>query len=144
MKYILAFFLFTFLADERLVTWKSNLTQDNQTATLTFEGNIKPNWYVYSSKLEVDGPLPTEIRWDKSDSFQPVESLIPVDVKKKHDQVWEGTIHYFDKKAVFTQKIKLLKPNAVISGTLKYQVCINDPEDGMCVNEEQKFSFKTN
>ena len=142
MKFLLALVFFFFPADDKLVHWEQTSSKKNaEIVELTFKGNIEDRWYVYNSKLEVDGPLPSEITWNKNEGFEVVGELEGIKPKKKHDEIWEGNIHYFEKQAHFTQKVKILKPGAVVSGTLRYQVCINDPEDGRCVNEEQKFSF---
>ena len=142
MKFLIALVLFFLPTDDKLVQWEQSSTKKSgEIVELTFKGNIEERWYVYNSKLEVDGPLPSEITWNKNDGFEIVGDLEGVKPKKKHDEIWEGNIHYFENQAHFTQKIKILKPGAVVSGTLRYQVCINDPEDGRCMNEEQKFSF---
>ncbi len=142
MKLLLISFFLLLPTEDRLVAWTNTFKKKGDLTELNFKGKIEDNWYVYSSKLEVDGPLPTEIKWDKSSDFEVIGTLEAVKPKKKHDDIWEGNIHYFEKEGSFTQKIKVLKPNATVSGTIRYQVCINDPEDGRCVNEEEKFSFK--
>ena len=142
MRILIALMVALFPVDDRLVSWDKVTTKTGEVVELTFKGNIEDRWYVYASKLEVDGPLPTEIKWETNDGFEVIGELQSVKPKKKHDEVWEGTVHYFDNQAVFTQKVKLLKPNAKVSGSLRYQVCINDPEDGRCVNQEEKFIFQ--
>lgn len=134
--------LFFGLNDERLVDWKQNSVKKGKEVDLVFSGEIADRWYVYSSKLEVDGPLPTEIKFDKTEGFELVGELQAVNPKKKHDDIWEGTVHYFEEDAKFIQKIKVTKPGTKITGKLQYQVCINDPEDGRCMNEELVFSFQ--
>jgi hypothetical protein len=142
MAFLLTLLLLILPTDEKLVLWEKSSTKKSENLyELTFKGKIEDKWYVYNSKLEVEGPLPTEITWKKTDGFEIISTLTGLDPKMKHDEIWEGNIHYFEKEAHFTQKIKILKPGTVVTGTLRYQVCINDPEDGRCMNEEEKFSF---
>ena len=49
-----------------------------ETIELVFKGKIDPGWYLYSSDLKVDGPMPTEIEFDQNGSFQLVGKLMPI------------------------------------------------------------------
>ena len=141
MKTLLIFILAIGL-NQNLVEWSHSSKKVKNGIELTFEGDIENNWIVYSSKLKVDGPLPCVITWDKSDDFEVIGELEGLKPKRKFDKVWEGNIDYFDEKATFKQKIKILKPNTKVSGVMRYQACIDNPEDGRCINEEHPFTFQ--
>lgn len=145
MRYLwILFFLVSFNGDQ-LVTWKNQATKKvkaGDNVELNFKGKVEKGWYMYSSALETKGPMETRINWNKNDSFEVIEGLQAVGVSSRFDEIWGGDIQYFEKEAHYIQKVKIIKPGAQISGTLRYQVCINDPEDGRCVNEEQPFSFE--
>lgn len=144
MKYLLLIALLIFgNTDERLVNWNNKAEKkDAQTVELNFKGKVQEGWYIYSSELEVSGPLETRINWTKNSGTSPIEGLKPVNPSTKYDEIWDGDIQYFEGDVHFVQKIKLNQSKANISGVLRYQVCINDQLDGRCVNEEQPFSFK--
>lgn len=57
----------------------------------------------------------------------------------KQDSFWKGKVSYFTSKATFIQKVKVLKPKAIIEGKLKYQTCTL--KDGSCVIGKDKISY---
>lgn len=110
-----------------------------ETVNIIFTATIDNGWYLYSSKLVVDGPMPTEATFTKNGSFEAVGSLIPVNPKEKYDEIWEGKVHYFTEKAVFVQKVKILKVSPTVEGTLNYQTCTT--KDGSCIPNKEKFKL---
>jgi thiol:disulfide interchange protein DsbD len=57
-----------------------------------------------------------------------------VNPKRKHDEVWEGEVAYFEKKAEFRQRIKVLTNNLSISGSYAFQTC--SQVTGQCLPPE--------
>ncbi|MFT7150997.1 MAG: hypothetical protein ACI82Q_002872, partial [Nonlabens sp.] len=86
---------------------------------LIFKAKIIDDWYLYSSDIGDDvGPLPTEIVFEGNDSFEVIGDLIPVNAKKKYDNIWEADVTYFIEKGEFRQRIKVLSANLNIQGEL--------------------------
>lgn len=108
--------------------------------TLTFIAKIEKNWYLYSSELKVQGPTPTEITFTPNSSYQIIGKIEAINPKVKHDDIWGGNVHYFIKEAKFTQKVKILKPNAVIEGKINCQTCTDT--NGKCIPIKEKFKFE--
>ena len=123
-------------------TFSSNPSKPTvgQTIDLVFTGKIDKGWYMYSSELKVDGPMPTEVEFTSNGSFQKVGKLVPVNPKEKFDEIWDGKVNYFVKEAKFIQKVKILKAGAVVEGKITCQTCTE--KDGRCVPNKDKFSFK--
>lgn len=90
---------------------------------LIFQFNIDKDWYLYSSELKVEGPLPTSVKLTPHASYQIIGKIRPINPKKKYDETWEGEIAYFEKKAEFRQTIKVLQKNLKIVGEAEYTVC---------------------
>jgi hypothetical protein len=110
------------------------------TVDLVFSGKIDKDWYVYSSDLKVEGPMPTEVQFVNNGSFQVIGKLMAVNPKEKYDEIWGGKVNYFVKEAKFIQKVKILKAGAVVEGKLVNQACTI--KDGSCITNKDKFSFK--
>lgn len=110
-----------------------------ETVELVFTAKIDQGWYMYSSDLKVEGPMPTEVVFVADNSFKPVGKLIAVNPKEKYDDVWKGKINYFVKEAKFIQKVKILKSNPVIEGKINCYTCTE--KSGTCVPSKDKFSF---
>lgn len=100
---------------------------------------IAPHWIVYSSDFKADlGPQPTRFLFDPADSFRPLGDIVSVNPKRKKDPTWETEFGYFEERAEFRQKIKVLKPSPTITGVIKGQLC--NERDGTCTLFEEKFS----
>jgi hypothetical protein len=106
---------------------------------LLIKGSIEKPWYVYSSKLEVDGPIPSSIRITKTLGLEKVDGLVPVNALEKHDDVWGEKVHYFKEDFFFKQKFKVLSKKYKLTGVFNYQTC-ND-ELGKCIPGSITFSL---
>ncbi len=105
---------------------------------LVFKTTIQPGFYIYSNDFDpLLGPQLTEVEFDKHASFELVGSLRPINPSKKFDEVWDGEIGYFKKKAEFRQTVKILSKDPVIKGILYFQTC----SDQSCVSFDPGFSF---
>lgn len=106
---------------------------------LVFKSNIQPGFYVYSNDFDpLLGPQLTEAEFDKHPSYELVGSLRPINPSRKFDEVWDGEVGYFKKKAEFHQTVKILSKDPVIKGILYFQTC----SDQSCVSFDPAFSFK--
>jgi Disulphide bond corrector protein DsbC len=136
---ILALLLFGIKAENH-VKWKVSLPEKlkvGDEVDLKFEVKIDPKWYVYSSDLQVDGPMPTKLKLDDSEAFTLIGKLLPCGPKEKQDDIWGGKINYFEKSGKLIQKIKI-NSAGTITGTLSGQACSNI--DGMCMPFNVPFS----
>jgi thiol:disulfide interchange protein len=126
----LAFFhLYIFAQAQVEVHTKESIAIDKKEAKvgdeidLIFYIDIDRDWYVYSSELKVEGPIPTEFTFKPHSSYQLIGKIRPINPKKKIDETWEGEIAYFEKKAEFRQKIKVLDKNLKVEGSFVYSTC---------------------
>jgi len=129
--------------EKDIIQWKFTLSNTKvkagQEADVIISAQIIGNWYLYSSDFKADiGPLPTELKFDNDESYQLVGALQPVGAKKKKDKTWDTEFTYFDGKAVFKQKIKLLKNTYKIAGTIQGQLC--SETEGLCVPFKRSFA----
>lgn len=99
---------------------------------------IDRDWYLYSSDIDPDlGPTPTSITFEPHPSFEVVGKLVPIGAQKKYDKIWEADITYFENRATFRQKIKILDKNPVIQGEIDFLTCSN--VSGLCVPGNDEF-----
>lgn len=107
-------------------------------AELVLQATIEDGWYLYASDFDPNlGPIVTALTLSSSDAFRVVGKLVSEHPKKKFDEIWGGEITYFVGNATFRQKIKILKENPRLSGTVEYQTCTI--KDGACVSGENDF-----
>lgn len=139
---ILVLGLLGFTADNNHVSWQVKLVGKqaaDAVVELEFTGKIDTKWYVYSSELQVDGPMPTKLTLETSDVYEVLGKISPNKPKEKQDEIWGGKIHYFEKTAKLCQKIKI-KKTGLINGKLSGQACSNI--DGMCMPFSVPFTLE--
>jgi len=152
-KFALVFILssmFTLSAFSQIVQpakWKVEFSKKDvkvgETLEVLIKGDLEETWHVYSNDFDPDlGPIVATFNFEKNDSYELVGKVIPINAHKHYDEVWEGDVSYFEKKAEFRQKIKALKANLKVSGSFEYQACTD--VSGQCVNGEEDFNISIN
>jgi hypothetical protein len=116
--------------------WSASLPKQpvkvGDVVSVSIQAIISGDWHIYSNDLDPNiGPLPTSFKFGSSDAWQRVGEPVPVGVEEKFEEVWNTKIRQFSGKALFIQKLKLLKPNAVFTGTVEYMACSS--KDGTCL-----------
>lgn len=124
--------------------WDISLTPPHpevgEETELVLKATIPNNWYIYSNDFDPDlGPLLTILILDRSEGISPVGELQAIGHKTKYDEIWEGEVTYFEKSGEFRQNIKIDAPNAVIRGTIEYQMCSDITNQ--CINYEEDFTI---
>ncbi len=136
----LFFFLFSFTSQAQILTpttWTVKAAKPSvkvgETVDIVFSARINPGWHVFSSDQDPNvGPLPTEVAFKKNATFALVGKLKPVGtVVQKQDEIFGGPVRYFQAKAEFRQKVKILSVKPVLEGSYSGQACTD--ADGTCV-----------
>lgn len=108
--------------------------------TLILKAAIPVNWYIYSNDFDADlGPLLTEIAWEEQKGFRPIGDLTAINPKTKYEEVWEGEVTYFMKEGEFRQMLLIEEEEALIKGTVEYQMCSDITNQ--CINYQEDFSI---
>ncbi|WMN07769.1 cytochrome c biogenesis protein CcdA [Marivirga arenosa] len=126
------------------ISWESSILEENvevgDTATISFRAKIDENWYLYSSDFDPDlGPMLTEFEFVEDESYQLVDSIIPINPSEGYDEIWEGNYTYFKKNAEFQQKVIIKEIPFRIETSNSYQVCSD--VDGKCIPFSDDFLF---
>ncbi|WP_340152767.1 cytochrome c biogenesis protein CcdA [uncultured Marivirga sp.] len=134
----------TFAQVIKPISWESSILEENlevgDTATLSFRAEIDQNWYLYSSDFDPDlGPMLTEFDFVEDDSYQLLDSIIPINPSEGYDEIWEGDYTYFKGKGEFQQKVIVKEIPFIIETSNSYQVCSD--VDGKCIPFSDDFSF---
>ncbi|WP_047245593.1 protein-disulfide reductase DsbD family protein [Maribacter thermophilus] len=129
---ILVFFLFLSQVaifsqdDDNPVIWSHEVNQLSDTEyELIVKGDIYEGWHVYSQYTDEGGSLPSEFTfYEVGADYELVGEAKESATLKEYSDIFEVEETFFKKKAVFTQKIKLLKPDVKkVKVNLFYQVC---------------------
>jgi thiol:disulfide interchange protein len=131
--------VFSFNAQEVRTKWKQSIKKISDCeCDLVFDVSVDPGWHLYSQIPVDDGPLPTEFKFKKSPDYELVGKTKESKPIEEMDEVFGAKVFYYELKATFTQRIKILSPKKFqVSGKYFYQVCTNVK----CENAKDDFVF---
>lgn len=110
--------------------------------TLIFVWDIEAPWHIYSSNQNYElGPVPARFKFEPHGSFELLGDVVPIGDKKAYEPVFEVHVNYFEKRAEFHQRIRVLSDTLNIKGVCEYQLC--NALDGMCLFRSETFEFNT-
>ena len=99
-------------------------------AEIIFSATIDDGWHVYSTDLGNDGPIQATFNKVKMEGAETVGKLMPRGNEvKQFDKMFNMELRFFEKKAMFVQKIRCTKPEYDIDCYLEYGTC----SDEMCL-----------
>ena len=91
---------------------------------LVIQATIEENWHLYSQNVPEDGPIATIFSFEKTSDYELVGNTSEEEGHTVHDPVFEMKIKYFENKAVFKQRIKVLSEDKFnIVGEVEFMVC---------------------
>lgn len=124
---VLFFFLSTTsaFAQPRVVQWDFAVERNQgDTVTVILTATVDPGWYVYSQYLEGDGPIPTQVSFEKEDELtflgKPEESGHLVE---GYDDIFGMEIKKYKEEMVIRQQLILPEGENNISGKVLFMSC---------------------
>lgn len=125
---LFSFFLVPFFLSAQMydpVSWATSVEKLSDTEyKLISTATIEAKSHLYSQNVDDGGPIPTTFTYNKSGELYKLiektteEAGITVD-----DPVFEMRIKYFENKAVFEQKVSVLKDIKTITGSVEFMAC---------------------
>ena len=124
------------------VKWTSKAKKISDTEyDIIYTAVLDNKWHIYSQKQDNDlGPIASEFTFDTaSKDFELIGKTEESKLVRKFEKAFDMKVNYFEKKATFTQRIKLLNPETkTIKGEAFFQAC----DDEKCLAPET-FEFET-
>ena len=122
------------------IKWSSSVNKISDTEyELVFSATIEKNWKLYSQE-EPDGlgPLPTVFEFAAAEgNYELIGDVSEPKVEPYHDKVFDLDIKFFNDRADFKQRIRLLnKELKTISVSVDYMTC----DDEKCIPADNKFT----
>jgi len=113
------------------VKWTTSVVAvSGTTYDLVIQATIETSWHLYSQNVPDGGPIPTAFTFPKNPSFELVGKVSEEKGHTVNDPIFNMKIKYFENKAVFKQRIKVLSNKAFkISGEVEFMVC----DDANCL-----------
>ncbi|MFZ4411981.1 MAG: cytochrome c biogenesis protein CcdA [Bacteroidales bacterium] len=123
------------------VKWTYAVNQNTaSTAELIITAKIDKAWHLYSQYMEEGGPIVTSFVFNKDKAYQLDGKTSEPKPHAEYDEMFKMTVKYFNDKAIFKQKIKILSnQDFTVKGSFEYMVC----NEGSCIPfQDNTFEFK--
>ncbi len=123
------FFVFTTTINAQIfepVKWQTSVEKVSESEfDLVVIATIDEGWHLYSQSIPEDGPIPTTFSFkDIEGKYQLVGKTTEGKGHEEFDKVFEMKIKYFENKATFKQRIRLLTDKKItIAETVEFMVC---------------------
>jgi thiol:disulfide interchange protein DsbD len=119
--------------------WTFTVEQSsNGEAMLVSTAKLDSGWHLYSQHIPGKGPS-TEFTYDSLQTYKLIGETEEGETIKKYDPNLEMEVLFFEREAVFKQKIKVAgKNDFIINGAIDYMVCL---DQGQCSHFDEEISF---
>ncbi len=107
------------------VKWESSVEKISETEyKLISKASIEPGWHLYSQNVPENGPIPTTFIYDDANgAFKIVGNTSEEEGHTVDDPVFEMKIKFFEKTAVFEQKVEVTGDKTTLNGFVEFMVC---------------------
>ena len=107
--------------------WKFDYKQNGNELTLNFTVTLENGWHIYSHYIQEGGPIPTSlvIEDESKGKYELIGGLVesPKPIEE-FDKNFNLELKYYEGKATFSQKIKILsEEDFTLKGYLEYMLC---------------------
>jgi hypothetical protein len=119
--------------------WTFSVEQSvNGEAILVSTAKLDSGWHLYSQHIPGKGPS-TEFTYDSLTNYNLIGETEEGESIKKYDPNLEMDVLYFEREAVFKQKINVVsKSDFTMTGSIDYMVCL---DHGQCSHFDEEISF---
>ena len=128
--------LFSFSASSQIlkpVKWSYAAKKISKNeAIVVIKATIDEGWHIYSQNMAEGGPVKTTFAFTPSKTYSVVGKTIEPKPITKFEKTFDMNVSYFEKTAMFQQKVKFSGTNPVVKGTVEYMVC----DDQQCLPPE--------
>tara|TARA_R110002126_G_scaffold25907_5_gene88184 strand:+ start:1048 stop:3039 length:1992 start_codon:yes stop_codon:yes gene_type:complete len=125
------------------VKWKTSIEKLSDTEyNLISKATIEDGWHLYSQNVPEDGPIPTTFTFDDANgAFKFIGNTSEEVGRTVDDPVFQMMIKFFEKSAIFVQKVELIGDVTSVNATVEFMVC----DDTRCLPPtEVDLIFKIN
>ncbi|WP_442587318.1 protein-disulfide reductase DsbD domain-containing protein [Pedobacter sp. AW31-3R] len=116
------------------VNWSYAAKRTSKTeATVFIKATIDAGWHLYSQNVKDGGPVKTTFTFPANSAYTVVGKTIEPKAITRYEDTFKMEVSFFEKTAVFQQKVKLKGKTAVVKGTVEFMTC----DDKQCLPPEE-------
>ena len=134
-------FMVPFIAKAQIlepVQWTVETEKLNKNEyNIVFKAEIEDGWHLYSQNTPFGGPMPLYFDFIDTLGIERIGGVAEPEAIVHYSDIFEIDEHFFEKEAVFTQRVKLLDDAATVSGVITGQTCKES-----CIQLEYEFEVQ--
>lgn len=112
---------------ERPVKWSFYAKKINATEAIIYiKAKMSGNWHIYAQNVKQNA-MRLKFNYAPSKDYSLLGKTAEPKPIKKYDNVVKIELAYFEKEAIFTQKVKLVKSSVVVKTVVEFMAC-NDKQ----------------
>lgn len=120
------------------VQWTVETEKLNQNEyNIVFKAEIEDGWHLYSQNTPFGGPMPLYFEFIDTLGIERIGGVEEPKAIVHYSDVFGIDEHFFEKEAVFTQRVKLLDDAATVTGIITGQTCKES-----CIQLEYEFEVQ--
>lgn len=104
---------------------------------IVFKAEIEDGWHLYSQNTPFGGPMPLYFDFIDTLGIERIGGVAEPEAIVHYSDIFEIDEHFFEKEAVFTQRVKLLDDAATVTGVITGQTCKES-----CIQLEYEFEVQ--
>lgn len=108
------------------IKWSSDIKEDGNNVEITLKATIDAGWHLYGLELpSEDGPSATTITYPRLEGAELDGKITPAsELIVKFDPMFGFELNWYEKEAVFTQRLKITDPdNWAVAGNITFMGC---------------------
>lgn len=124
------------------IKWNIQLKPGGSYQEIVFKANIESGWHLYHMDLPDGGPIPTTFHFEKTEGAKLIGKTTSTSkVIKKYDATFAMDLSWFEKEAIFIQKVQVTDTKKfLLKGYVQFMGC----NDETCLPPTpENFEFKT-
>ena len=124
------------------IKWNIQLKPGESYQEIVFKASIESGWHLYHMDLPDGGPVPTTFHFEKTEGAKLIgKTTATSKVIKKYDATFAMDLSWFEKEAIFIQKVQVTDAkNFLLKGYVQFMGC----NDETCLPPTpENFEFKS-
>ncbi|TYP98387.1 disulfide bond corrector protein DsbC [Sphingobacterium allocomposti] len=106
------------------VKWSVAAKKLNSKEAVVFvKAVIQDGWHIYGLDVPEGGPLSTKLSFSTSPAYALNGKVAAPAPKSKYEKDFKMDVPYYPKEVVFQQRVKLIKGEAMVKGTVEFMAC---------------------
>lgn len=96
---------------------------NSKEAVVFVKATIEDGWHIYGLEVPDGGPISTSFTFNKSDEYTLNGKVAAPAPKNKYEKDFKMNVPYYPNEVTFQQKIKLVKGQTSVKGTVEFMAC---------------------